>query len=362
MKKIIKILCIFVFSIFNFSVFAWADYALSVAKQKELDAKVLELLKSNNLEELEEYINSIPDCVYSEDGQVPDICTFDRIDGKDFTTHALQSGFRWEHKNFTAITPDAALYDAFKTIYSISYHKNYRTLDIDTYRDFYNRYKGTWLNDRVEKTLVRMWQKGDFLTKYNNSFSCMTGETIYTTIYISHMLKFSSIYKYSSPEITFATTVVNAGRGRLHSILNEMKRKSNETNTNWLLNIVVSSWFDSLIASEQWDRTEQNYYKGKKQQRMYDMFNEEGWDMFANAGLTPTDWQKHTVTLYVKACRRVIGDEKKCAAFEEGAAKYGFYIPPEVIEKEIAEETEKQLTATLERKTGYFDKGYLFFK
>ncbi|MBO7605616.1 MAG: hypothetical protein J6S61_04035 [Elusimicrobiaceae bacterium] len=356
MKQLIKIICIFIISIFVFSVIAQADYSSSVKKQKELNTEVMELLKANNLDKLREYIYGIKDCGISEDGQTPEFCTFDRIDGKDFVTHVLQGGFRVEHKNFTIVSPDIALYEALKRYYISSYKSDPRTFNLNNYSDFYSHYKNTWLKDITEKVIIKMWQRGDFFDKYSN-FSCMTGVNIYTTVYISHLLKFDSIFKYTSPEISFNMTGPTACRGRLHTILNEMKRKADETNSHDLLKQVVSSWFNSLSTPEIWDETEQQYYKGKKQQRMYDMFNEEGWDMFAGASLTPTAWQKHTITLYVHSCMRVINDVKRCSAFEQGAIKHGFYTPYEQAEEQL----EDHLADEIERVSSRLDKGFVSF-
>ena len=352
MKQLIKVLCVVMLSIFVLSVIAKADYPSSVAKQKEVDAQIMTLLESNNLEQLKEYIDSIPDCKYLEDKQTPEFCTFDRIDGKCYMVHVFNKDFQWKERDFTAVSIESGIYTALKRIYSTSYHKDSRTFDINTYRDFYNRYRATWLSERVEKILINIWQKGDFLDKYSD-FSAMSGQSIYTTLYVSRELGLPT-YKYASSEVSYDLYVPQARRGRFHTILNEMKRKSKETNSPELLKGVVGKWFDSLISSELWDKTEQEYYKGKKQERMYRMFNEEGWDMFAEAGVTPNDWRIHSITLYVRACRRVLKNEKICSAFEEGAAKHGFYIPPE----KIAEQQEQELNEAINRTSGKFDKGY----
>ena len=374
MKQLIKVVSVFIFSIFLFSVVAHADYASSFAKQKEMDELVLELLQENALDQLEQYIHSIPDCATSQEGQAVDICTFDNTDGQNFVTHVLQRGFSLEHQDYNVVSPDVSLYEGLQRIYLSLYHKNPRTLDIGNYKDFYKRYKGSWLNDRVEQILIRIWQKGGFLGKYSN-FSCLTGETIYNTLYLSYMLELDNMYKYVSSEISFDLGGFTGGRGRLRTILIEMKRASDETDSDWLLKSVAASWFESLISPESWDKTEQEFYQGKKQKRMYDMFNEEGWDMFANAGLTPTKWQQHAITLYARACNKVIKDEKKCSAFQNGAAKYGFYTLPVQIEDKVTQQLNDELdnktviqkevknkevkNRSTKRKSRRLDKGYL---
>ena len=117
----------------------------------------------------------------------------------------------------------------------------------------------------------------------------------------------------------------------------------------------MHDWFYSLVGSESWDDTEHEYYKGSKQKRMYKFFNEEGWNAFARVGFKSNKWERHTMTLYVKACRRVLTKddvydvEKTCSAFENGAEKYGFYYPPYVepsIEVQV-EEVQKQIEEQL---------------
>ena len=110
MKKLTKVLSIVVFSILTLTVVTKADHISSYNAQQEFRAKVLDLLKANDLEQLEEYFNSIPDCEYSEDGTVPPLCTFDRIDGKDFVVHSYQRAFKTERKDFTSVNMDGALY------------------------------------------------------------------------------------------------------------------------------------------------------------------------------------------------------------------------------------------------------------
>ena len=84
--------------------------------------------------------------------------------------------------------------------------------------------------------LIKIWQNGVSLHKYDQYFEMMTGETIFTTLYLSKELNLNNTYKYISSEISmipydddpvFKNGInlykLNAKRNRLHTILNQMK-------------------------------------------------------------------------------------------------------------------------------------------
>ena len=344
MTKLTKVLCVAIFSIFALNVVAKADQSTSYDAQKEFKAKVLDSLKSNNLEELEEYINTIPDCEYSEDGTVPPLCTFDRMDGKDFVVHVYQRSFKAERKDFTVVNIDVALYEGLERLYSSLYKENYRTLNVDNYKNFYNRFRKTWLAERVEKTIIRIWQRGDTMDKYTR-FSCLTGERLFTTIYLSDKLGIGA-FKYVSNGISMDLHIYNGGSGRVRTILNEMKYQAKKLDALDLFQKVLHEWFYSIVSYEGWDEGEKEYYQGTKQDRMYRYLDEEGWDAFGKAGIKSNAWERHTIKLNILACRRVlsfkdVGDpEKICSKFEKGAEKYGFYYTP-YVEPSIEEKIEE---------------------
>ncbi len=337
MKQWTKILYVSIFSILIFTTSAKAGYE-NYLMQKEFKTKVFSLIKSNDFERLKQYLDSVPDCDYSQQLQSPIICTLDRIDRKGFITHIWQRGFKKkEYDNFITVSIDASIYEALESLYLNLYGNLPAKLNIHNYKNFYNRFRNTWLSENAEKILIGIWQKGSFMNKYTN-FDSMTGESIFTTLYLSKELELDNIFKYVSGEIAMDINSFNYRNKRLYSILKEMERKSKLLNSKELLAKVLNSWFNSIITPESWDKTEQEFYEGKKQKCMYTTLNEKGWEFFAS-NFVPTDWQKHVITLNVKSCRRVLKDEKVCSAFEEGAKKYGFYKAPQTEQaKQIIEE------------------------
>ncbi len=341
MKQLMKILCIVMLSILGLSIIAKA--ATSKA-QREFEEKVLDLLKSNSLEELQEYIESIPDCTYLEDGTVPPLCTLNRMDNRDFVTHTFHGSIEYDgYKDFTVVNIDAALHRGFESLYTYLYDEYYRTLDISKYRNFYSRFRNTWLSEKVEKTMIKLWQKGDFLDKYNY-FSCVTGETLFTTIYVSYIIGLDP-FKYVGKKILMNLYTYDGGNERVYKILSEMKQKAKKLDAMNLFQEVLHEWFYSIISYEEWDKTEMGYYQGTKQERMYRFFDEVGWDAFGKVGIKSTSWERHVIKLNILSCRRVLeykqvyNFDKICSAFEKGAEKYGFYYPP-YVEPSIEEKIE----------------------
>ncbi len=383
MKKLIKVLSIVILGVMGLSLFASAG-SPSYNYKREFQDTIKNLLGLKNFSQLQEYVNSIPDCYIQEnDKSQQPLCTMDRIDGNDFVAHALFGNrYNSEYKNFNVINVDFEIADALESLYMNKYNsQNARKLNVKQYNDFYKIFRNTWLQEDIEHLLMKVWQKGEnsFMDRYSN-FEMMTGKTIFNTLYLSKELKFDNIYKYVSPEI-FMTPYeqdpifknhinfqkLNNRRNKLHTILNEMKRGAEEKKSKNLLSEVVGHWFDSIIFPEQWgDEAEKEYYKGTKQKQMYLLLNEEGWKMFGENGLVSNDNQKHIITLNVKACRRVLNNksdsyeskimdkEKICSAFEKGAEKYGFYISPE----KIAEQQEKELTEAINKKSNQLQKGF----
>ncbi len=344
MRQLIKVLCVVLFGIICLSVIVKADNYTSFKAQEEFEKTVLDLLKSNSLEELRELTESIPDCQYLEDGTTPPLCTFNRTDGKDFITHVFQSAFRWDYKDFTVVNIDVAIQEGFDRLYSYLFRDYYTTLDVEKYRKFYDRFRGTWLAERAEQSMIRVWQKGDFLDKYSR-FSFVNGRRLFTTIYVSDILGIGA-FKYVSRGISMDLHLYNGGSGRVREILDEMKYQAQKLDALNLFQKVLHAWFYSIVSYEGWDDTEHEYYQDTKQERMYKYLDEAGWDMFGKVGMKSNAWERHTIKLNVFACRRVFSHrdvhdpEKICSAFEKGAEKYGFYYPPHVepsIEKQIEE-------------------------
>lgn len=354
MKQLTKVLCVVLFSILGLSVIAKADNRTSFNAQKEFEKQVVDLLKSNSLEELKELTESVPNCEYLEDGTTPPLCTLDRTDGKDFVIHVFQRTFPRQYNDFTVVNIDVALYEGFEKLYSYLYKDYCRTLDIEKYQKFYNRFRDTWLADRAEKTMIRIWQRGDFLDKYSD-FSCVTGERLFTTIYVSDKIGIGA-FKYVSSGIVMNLHIYDGANGRVNKILSEMKRQAKKLNALDLFQKVLHEWFYSIVSYEGWDEGEKEYYKGTKQERMYKFLDEDGWDAFGKAGIKPDSWERHTIKLNILACRRVLSynknvynPEKICSAFEKGAEKYWFYFPPyeePSIDVQI-EEIQKQLNEQL---------------
>ena len=317
--------------------------------QSEFNAKVLELLENNDLEQLKEYTQSIPDCVEpGEENETPEICTNDRTDGRNFLWHIWKKGLK---RSENVIEIDAGIYTALGVFYRKLYKAEPTVWNRANYYDFYKRYKNTWLQDNVELMFTQLWQRGSIFKKWDG-FSGMTGRHIYTTLYISSMLGFDSMYKYVSSEIRLDKDVYGGGKNWLRSILYEMKQKSDEFKGEDLLLTIKRDWLDSILIGE-FNAEERNYYKGVKTKRMFEMLNEKGWDMFMEDGLEPSKWEKHAVTLNIRACPKVHKAEV-CKSFEKGAIKYGFYIPPEVIEEQL----EQKLIEAVNRTSGKFDKGH----
>ena len=359
--KLRKYLCLMLLSIFVCPVAVMASTQGSIREQSIFKDRIFEMLKRQDLNAIKDYVNSIPDCDLSYNKEEEDtsssdpVCTMDRINGKSFLWHVWQKGYNKESYRFNLIETDAGLYEALGNYYRSLYHVEPRKFDVKLYKDFYNRFINTWLQERVELILTQLWQSGTIYKKWEG-FSGMTGKNIYTTLYISNKLGFKNIFRYIDPEVKMDKHVkIGTKSSRLNTILKEMKQTSEETDAPELLPKVVNSWFNSIISPELWDKTEQEYYKGKKQENMYRTLNEEGWDIFADAGLTPDDWQIHTVTLYVRACDRVLGNKEICSAFEAGATKYGFYVPPQKIEEQV----EQEVAETVDRTSAKFNKGYL---
>ena len=346
MKNICKhIVAITILGIGFCSTFLMANPMSSYLAQDDLRSKVLDLLKNNDLDQLQEYLASIPDCNASFEGEGNvNNCTVDRTNGKSFLWHVWQKGASRERLRYTLVELDAGLYDGLSNLYRSLYHAEPREFNANYYRDFYNRFKNTWLKERVELIVTNLWQPGTIYRKWDG-FSAMTGKNIYTTLYVSYMLNFGNITKYVDPEIKLDKYIYGGGRDRLRTILREMKQKSDETNTPELLRYIKLLWYHSISHNEN-DQAEKDYYQGKKYIRKYEMFNEEGWAMFADMfdGLSGETLrrEKHNIKVDIWNCMRIINNAETCDAFEQGAIKYGFYTPPiEVTEPSIEEQMQE---------------------
>ncbi len=350
-----------------FPVNVFADTQRSVIAQMNFKDKVLELLKQNDLDALKEYIDSIPNCNYSakavkeevvsEEGteetpiQEPaaqvnpanEICTVDRTNGKSFLWHVWQKGANKERLRFTLVEIDAGLYDSLGNLYRYLYNANSRQFDARLYRDFYNRFKNTWLKEKIELILTNLWQDGTIYRKWDG-FSAMTGKNIYTTLYVSYMVGIP-LTKYIDPEIKLDKYVYGGGRDRLRVILKEMKQKNDETNTPQLLRYIKRLWYHSIAYNES-DQEEKDYYQGRKHKKMYELLSEGGWDMFSDIldGLSGETLrlEKHNIKVDIWNCERITGKKELCDSFEQGAIKNGFYTAPiEYIEPSIEEKMQE---------------------
>ena len=328
---------------------AYASSMGSILAQEKFNERVFELLQQNDLEQLQAYLDSVPNCVNPPEGEpMPEFCTNDRMDGLDYIRHVWRKGWRTNVMEFNVVAMDVGIYDALGKLYWTRYRASRTQFDERHYRDFHDRYKDTWLAPRVEQTLTQLWQRGTTYEKYNG-FSAMTGKDIYTTLYVSFRSGFGNIYKYVSRDIRLDKYLRGGGRGRLQTILKEMEQASAETDSPWLLRNIKTHWLYSILSPESRDEEEKEYYQGIKQRRMYEMLNEEGWAMFADLSETLHKTQKHNIGVYIQACPHLYSQEI-CDGFEQGAIKYGFYIPPIKYEEPTPEEMLKEIQTQLQEK------------
>ena len=322
----------------------------SYLAQEQFNAQVLDLLKQHDLTGLKDLMDRVPDCVLPEQDEIiPEVCTNDRTDGYDFIRHIWKKGTKPGQVRLNIVDVDGGLYDSLRSLYWYLYQADPRNFHKEFYRDFYNRYKQTWLRAYIEVILTQLWQRGTTYEKLSG-FSAMTGKHIYTTLYVSQQLGFDSIYQYISPGVRLDKYVNGGGRNWLRSILTEMKQASEETNTPELLRAVKTAWFTSILESEWYDEAERQYYQGIKQKRMFELLNEDGWAMFADLAPALPKWQRHNIGVYIRACGHLYS-AAVCEAFENGAVKYGFYTPPvqytEPTKEEMIEEIKTQLQEKL---------------
>lgn len=312
--------------------------------QEKFNQQMFDLLKIEELEQVRALMQSVPDCPDSVEElgskPAPTFCTRDRSDNLGFLRHIWKKNSLVGKVDFDVVSVDAGLYDSLGALYRAWYQSSNTQFDRDHYRHFYAKYKGTWLQPYVEQILTQLWQPGTEFRK-EEGFSAQKGQEIYNTLYISHMLDFDSMYQYVSPEIRLDKSLVGGGRGMLRDVLRGLDARSAETGSPELLHVIKNNWLNSILSPEHGDEEESNYYGGKKLQRVFELLNEDGWAMFADPGMQPTHWQKHTVSIYVRACPRLHRADV-CEAFEKGATKYGYYTAPiqrvELTPEEIIEE------------------------
>lgn len=328
----------------------------SVIAQMDFRYRVLEFLKQKDFDGLKDYVDSVPNCDLSynkdeeQEAEYSDpVCTMDRINGKSFLWHVWQKGYNKESYRFNIIEIDAGLYDSLANYYRFLYNAEPRDFDLKSYRNFYNRFLDTWLQERVELILTNLWQPGTIYRKWDG-FSAMTGKNIYTTLYISYKLGMG-ICKYIDDEIKLDKYVYGGGRDRLRTILKEMKQKSEETNTPELFRYIQRLWYHSIAYNEA-DEAEKEYYQGKKHRKMFELLSEDGWDMFAGMldGITGETLrrEKHNISVDIRACQRIMQKQELCDSFEQGAIRNGFYIPP-YVEPSIEEQVQEMQNQLNER-------------
>ena len=288
------------------------------AKQQEFNTQIYHFLRTNQMDELQRFIEQVPDCSEADEAEV-DMCTPDRTDGKPYLQHIELRNVN-EKSDSKIVFVDRGIYDAITAWYKTLYGADPKTLNQAAYKDFYNRYRGTWLAPQIEETLILRWQPGVVFDGVVN-FPKVTGKGIFTTLYVAKLLQVDG-YKYISPNLRFQKYSGNAFYTKWLSILLEMEKLGKQTNSSEIVRELKSTWLDSLLAPELGG--ECSYYEGRKQKYIIEFFNKFGMGLFMNDGNTPTKWQKHTATLYARACERTPRiSAKSCELYREGITKYG---------------------------------------
>lgn len=318
--------------------------------QKKFNEQLVELLKNNDLAQAQALMQSVPDCPKDDSQESsPAFCTHDRADGFGFVHHVLKRHAITDKIKFDVVSVEAGLYEGLNALYRQYYQVSPKEYNKNNYRRFYGKYRGTWMAPYVEQVEAFLWQQG-MTYDLQNGFSARNGQGIYTTLYISFQSGFDNLYQYVSPEVRLDKYTRSCGRLRLQTILAEMKKRSEETNSPDLLLVLKNAWLNSILKPEWGNATESAFYQGQKQELMYRMLNEEGWALFADLSKNLSKVQRHNIGLYVRACPRS-HDPETCEAFEQGATKYGFYIPPikhvEPTKKEMIQEVKNQLDEKL---------------
>lgn len=307
--------------------------------QQEFNTRVYNLLQENQIDELEQYVQSIPDCpAQGPDGE---ICTNERTDGFNYIWHVRKRGTHTWNKRGQIISIDNGVYDALSTWYKELYNSVPTHLDRQHYEDFYRKYKGTWLCQKVEETMTQLWQPGRAYD--GTTWAGITyGKEFYTALYVSVLAQFDDIYKYVSPHLYFSKYRAGTSYIYLLGTFKSMGEISRQTDTAWLWNAVKRRWLDSLLQPETYE--EGNYYEGGKQKLIIEFFNEFGWGLFMADGYQPTEWQRHTATLYGRSCERMTNlASHACELYREGITKYGLNedaVAQEVVKQDIARQVQ----------------------
>lgn len=316
--------------------------------QQEFNTQVYNLLQGNRLDELEQLVKEMPDCRSASEKEMPEkICTKDRMDGQKYVRHINL------HKSFPSrgeenvVCVDCGIYEGLTGGYKAEYGEPPFKLNAKAYRAFYDKYKYTWLAPFVEETMTQLWQSGrayDGMTSAGVSF----GDAVYTTLYVSSLAGFDDIFKYVSPRLYIYKHRAGASYGYLLGFFMDMERMSRRTNSPELWRSVKQKWLSSLLEPEVY--SDADYYQGRKQKSIIEFFNKFGWSLFVTDGYTPTQWQRHTATLYGRACERMTNlAPKACELYREGINKYGINEDLEK-QQEIQQTISKEILFALQDK------------
>ncbi|MBR4681853.1 MAG: hypothetical protein IKP06_00900 [Elusimicrobiaceae bacterium] len=325
-QTVVVCLEVLIFGLLGFSCYAFnpdsepiGGFGLSQAQQ-EFNTHVYSLLQEDKLDELQQFMGQVPNCpVLNEQGE-KEVCTMDRTDGLRYILHVRKKFFANPSRP-EIISIDRGFYDALSAWYRTLYNQDPRKLDAEKYRHFYRRYSKTALATKVEEIMIQAWQPGQAFD--GTTWAGITyGKENYTALYVSWLTQFDDIYKHVSPRLYLYKYRAGASFVYLVGVFKEMEKLSQETNTPWLWNSIKSRWLDSLLEPESYH--DSNYYEGRKQKLIIEFFNKEGWRLFMSGGYQPTKWQRHTATLYGRACERMTNLEPlACERYREGINLYG---------------------------------------
>lgn len=308
-------------------------FGLSQAQQ-EFNTHVYSLLQENKLDELQQFIEQVPNCPALNTDEERIVCTQDRTDGRRYILHVWQKNFE-SVLHPEVISVDRGFYDALTAWYKTLYNQDPHKLDAEKYRNFYRRYNKTALATKVEEIMIQAWQSGRAFD--GTTWAGITyGKENYTALYVSWLAQFDDMYKHVSPRLYLYKYRAGASFVYLVGVFKEMEKLSQETNTTWLWNSLKGRWLSSLLAPESYG--DSDFYEGRKQKLIIEFFNKEGWRLFMSGGYQPTQWQRHTATLYGRACDRMTNlAPHACERYREGINLYG-------INEDLEEQQEIQET------------------
>ncbi len=308
--------------------------------QRAFNTQVYHFLQEDKIEELEQFVQSIPDCPPAGEEITTEVCTNERTDGFKYIWHNWKRGMYTWNRSDKIISIDNGMYDALTEWYKTLYRENPHKLDGGKYYDFYHRYNKTWLAGIIEETMTQLWQPGRAFD--GTTWAGITyGKENYTALYVSWLAQFDDIYNQVSSHLYIYKYRAGASFVYLIGVFKRMEEISQQTNSTWLWNSIKRKWLDSLLLPETYEGTD--YYEGQKQKLIIEFFNEDGWKLFASGGYQPTKWQRHTATLYGRACERMTNlAPHACERYRAGITKYGFNNDA-IAQEEVKEEVARQV-------------------